>query len=227
MWMTLSILLLVALAGSLYVVRVPLLRRVGRWLVSRDEPREPHDVLVLMNGNLGTRPYLAARVWRERPTPILIARLADTEEVRLGVIPNVSDAAGTLLERLGVAPRDIHLLRDEGWVAGTWNEALLHSAHIRAAGFTRVLVVTDAFHTRRARWTFRRLLGDHGVSVRCAATGYSLGIVDHWWRGEYGLIQVVVEYLKFLHYWRSRNRFPTSAAHLPSADEVRDILRRG
>jgi uncharacterized SAM-binding protein YcdF (DUF218 family) len=208
----------------LYIYRHRILRAAGRPLVSSDEPREPHDVIVLLNGNLSTRPYLAAATYRKRSTPILIARLADTEEVRLGVIPNVSDATKTLLERLGVQGKDILLLRGEGWVAGTWNEAILHLAYVREAGFTRVLVVTDAFHTRRALWTFRRLLRDEPISVCCAATPYSLNLVDRWWQSQYGLIQVVVEYLKFFHYWRSRNVFPTSLTAMPSAREVRSIV---
>lgn len=224
MWVPFSIMLLLV-AASLYIFRRRLLRLIGRFLVAHDAIREPHDVIVLMNGSISTRPYLAAEVYRERKAPVLIARLADTREVQMGVIPNVSDAAKTLLERLGVPAHDIHLLRDDGWVAGTWNEALLHRARIRERGFSRVLIVTDSFHTRRARWTFHRLLRDDHVSVRCVATRYSLGLVDTWWRSEFGLIQVVVEYLKFFHYWRSRNVFPMARSDLPPADGVRRMLQ--
>ncbi len=208
-----------------WLVRRPLLRAAARFLVIHDGDDVDADVIVLMNGNISTRPYLAAEYYRRRRVPVLLARLADTEEVRLGVIPNVSEATVTLLERLGVVAGDVELLGADGWVSGTWNEALLHRDRIRAGGWRRIVVVTDAFHTRRARWAFRQLMSGDGVEIRCAATRFSRDLAERWWSNEYSLVQVVVEYLKFLHYRRSRRRFPTEAADLPAAAAVRRMAR--
>lgn len=206
-----------------WVCRRPLLRAAGRFLVVDDDAGE-FDAIILMNGNISTRPYLAAELYRRRPSPVLLARLADTEEVRMGVIPNVSDATVNLLERLGVARGDIHLLGTEGWVAGTWSEALLHRDFLLEQDLTRIIVVTDAFHTRRARWVFRRLAGDW-LSVRCAATPFTRELAGSWWASEYGVVQVVVEYLKFLHYRRRHRDFPTRRDDLPPAVVARRVAR--
>lgn len=213
------------LAALAWVCRRPLLRAAGRFLVIDDDAGEV-DAIVLMNGSISTRPYLAAELYRRRPSPVLLARLADTEEVRMGVIPNVSDATVTLLERLGVARGDIHLLGAEGWVAGTWSEALLHRDFLVEQGLTRIVVVTDAFHTRRARWVFRRLAGN-GLSVCCAATPFTRELAGSWWASEYGVVQVVVEYLKFLHYRRKYRDFPTRRGDLPPAVAARRVTGSG
>jgi uncharacterized SAM-binding protein YcdF (DUF218 family) len=189
----------------LYACRRQLLRGLAKLLVVNGAPSS-RDAIVLMNGNISTRPYLAAKLYKDDPSPILIVRLADTEEVRLGVVPNVTDATRDLLVRLGVPDTAVTVLRSDRWVAGTWAEAILLCEHIRAADYRRLVIVTDAFHTRRARWTFRQVMRDDRVVFHCAATPFSLGLLDRWWRSEYGLVHVIVEAIKFAHYRRVHRR---------------------
>lgn len=214
----------VAAVAVLYSARYRVLRKIGRFLVV-DDGQPPWDAIVILNGNISTRTFRAVDLYKRRRAPVLIARLADTEEVRLGVIPNISDATRELLRRRGVADEDIAVLASDRWVAGTWAEAILLCDRIRREGYKSVTIVTDAFHTRRARWAFRRVMGDDSVAFTCAATPYSLALVGQWWRSEYGLVQVVVEYIKFLHY-RRMGRRPgggegPSLEDLPSAAPVR------
>ncbi|MDZ7839544.1 MAG: YdcF family protein [Gammaproteobacteria bacterium] len=227
----------IAAAAVLYSARYRVLRKIGRFLVV-DDGQPSGDAIVILNGNISTRTYRAVDLYNRRRAPVLIARLADTEEVRIGVIPNISDATRELLRRRGVADDDIAVLVSDRWIAGTWPEAILLCDHIRRNGYRSVTIVTDAFHTRRARWTFRRVMGDECVVFTCAATSYSLALVDQWWRSEYGFVQVVVEYIKFLHYRRlarsARGDGP-ALEDLPPAAPVRqqvigqdgDLRRRG
>lgn len=215
---------LLAVLVIAYAARRRILRAIGGFLVVQDE-RQPCDAIVVLNGNISTRAYRAAELYKANPAPVLIARLADTEEVRLGVIPNISDATRTLMARLGVAETDIEVLDSDRWVAGTWAEAILICTHIRDRGYRRVAIVTDAFHTRRARWTFRRVMREGSVEFLCMTTRYSLDLAGQWWRSEYGLVQVVAEYLKFLHYRRldraARRGPPPVVNDLPLADGTR------
>jgi len=120
---------------------------------------------------------------------------------------------------------DIELLCSQRWVAGTWAEAILLCERIRAEGYREIVIVTDAFHTRRARWTFRNVVGDENVSFTCAATPFSLRLVDIWWRSEYALVQVFIEYIKFIHYHRlaraAGRAVPLVEADLPPAEPIR------
>jgi len=212
----------------IYVARHRLLRAIGNFLISKDKPGEECDAIVLMNGNISTRPFCAVELHKKYRAPILIARLADTEEVRLGAIPNISEATRDLLVRLDVPPGDIHLLQSEHWIAGTWGEAILHCAYFRAHNYRKIIIVTDAFHTRRAIWAFRKVIRNDAVELSCVATRYTLDIASQWWRSEYGLVQVVVEYLKFLHYRRlassGKNNPAPVESDLPLARDIRPIV---
>lgn len=212
----------------LYALRRPVLRSIGSFLIAQENTPTRCDAIVLLNGHISTRAYRAAELYREYGAPILIARLADTEEVRLGVIPNISEATKTLLVRLDVPARDIQLIDSDRWIAGTWNEAILLSSRIRANGYRHVLIVTDAFHTRRARWAFRKVMRHDHVGFTCTATRFSMDLAGNWWRSEYGLINVVVEYLKFVHYLDialTARRLPPPVEHdLPKAKEVRPMV---
>ncbi len=221
-------LIFLAVLGVLYLARRPIFRTVGNFLISKDKAHEHPDAIVLMNGNISTRPFRAVELYKNHPAPILLARLADTQEVRMGVIPNISEATRDLLVKLGVSGAHIHLLKSDRWIAGTWNEAILHCATIRNHNFQKITIVSDAFHTRRARWTFRKVMRDNEVDFRCAATPYTLDVSKQWWRSEYGLVQVVVEYLKFLHYLRierdARHKPAPVESELPTADEIRPLI---
>ncbi|MGA8261859.1 MAG: YdcF family protein [Arenicellales bacterium] len=217
----------IASAALLYCARRPLLRAVAAPLVTNDEERSC-DAIVLLNGNISTRPYRAVQLYESCRVPILMARVADTEEVRLGLIPNISETTVRLLVRLGVARRDVDFRSSDRWVAGTWDEAVLLCARIRAHGYRSVAIVTDAFHSRRARWTFRKVMNDADVDFFCVTTEFSRRQAEFWWRSESGHIQVLMEYIKFLHYrWHLRERMrriPPRESDLPPADETRRLV---
>jgi uncharacterized SAM-binding protein YcdF (DUF218 family) len=226
--LTIALLATSGLVLVVYAFRNTIMRAVASFLVSKDTDNGNCDAIVLMNGNISTRPFCAAGLYQKYRVPVLLARLADTEEVRLGVIPNISEATRALLVKRDVPAGDIYLLKSERWVAGTWGEAILLCAHIRENNYRKVVIVTDAFHTRRAIWTFRKVMQDDEVEFSCAATPYTLGIANQWWRSEYGLVQVLVEYLKFFHYRRlarSGKHNPTpQESDLPMASEIRPLV---
>ena len=242
--MTTMLTLLLA-AALLWLARRPLLRAVGGFLIANAGEAAGGDLIILLNGGLSTRPFLAARLCRTgppgapeltespeltEPRPIVLARLADTQEVRMGVIPNISESTRDLLIKSGVPAARVHLLTSDRWIAGTWYEAILICAFMRANGYRRGLIVTDAFHTRRARWAFRKVMGDDRVSFECAATPFSLNMAGRWWCSEYAVIQEFQEYIKFLYYqwrwqWRGRSAGQRPReADLLLADEVRPLV---
>ena len=223
-----TILGLILLAALAWLLRRPILRRIGGFLVSSEGNAEQSDVLILMNGNISTRPFLAEELYQDAQIPIVFARLADTQEVRMGVIPNISAATRELLIKSGVAEDHIHLLKSDRWVASTWEEAILVCSFMQTNGYRRGVIVTDAFHTRRARWIFRKLMPDDEYSFECLATPFSKKLSAHWWCSEYATIQVFQEYIKFLHYqWRwhfaNRRRRP-GESDLPLADDIRPLV---
>ncbi len=221
----LSVVLLVVMF-SLFALRRYWLRLIASGLVSADGENANCDALVVMNGNISTRPYRAYELYQQNPVPILIARLADTQEVQLGVIPNYSQATADLLIMLGVAKQHVCVIETDRWVAGTWSEAVVLCERIRQQKYQDVCIVTDVFHSKRALRMFANVMASDGVTFVTASSRYSQNLRAQWWCSEYGIVQVVVEYLKTLHYWRLRHfgSRPMRASELPLAEKTRKSL---
>jgi uncharacterized SAM-binding protein YcdF (DUF218 family) len=63
-----------------------------------------------------------------------------------------------------------------------------------------VIVVSDPYHMRRARWTYRHLLGDQ-VSLQMAPVPFELlPYQRRWWTDEKSRQYVKIEYLKIAYY---------------------------
>ena len=92
---------------------------------------------------------------------------------------------------------------DEDQVSNTYSEAerlkeFIYKLH-RPIG--AVIVVTDPHHTRRAKWIFRRVLGDQ-VVIKMAAVPFDLSpFKRRWWEDEKSTTMVKNEYLKIVYYY--------------------------
>ena len=64
----------------------------------------------------------------------------------------------------------------------------------------RVFVVTNEFHTRRARWTFDRVLGSRAGRSRSSRSPSDDFRTDAWWRDEIGFSIIFGEFLKLGFY---------------------------
>ncbi len=173
----------------------------GTFLVDAD-PVDHADVLFLLNGDLDTRPAAAAELWKKGVAPdIAIARSESSRAVEMGLVPNVTDLAVSMLEKLGV-PRD-HIIEIPfpGGVTSTRDEALALRTWLASRPVRRVLIVTNAIHTRRARGIFRKALADRGVFVHFHAVPDRRYDVRRWWENEHGFLGVYNEYLKLGYYW--------------------------
>ncbi len=184
-----------------YAARRPLLVGAGRLLIVRDQLR-PADAILLLAGDLETRPEEAARLYRRHLAPrILIAREQDSPSTQLGVRPNWSDLDVTIMERLGVPASAITVLRFPGGTTSTYDEARAFREWAYNARPRTVIVVTHPFHTRRARWLVRGQLARLGISVLMDPVHHWRYTEQNWWTTEAGLIDFFEEFPKFLHEW--------------------------
>jgi uncharacterized SAM-binding protein YcdF (DUF218 family) len=101
----------------------------------------------------------------------------------------------------GVPAGSITILRGE--VAGTESEAKALAAEIEARPMASVLIVTSAYHSRRALWTFENALAPKGVAVgiQFAPLGDRSPKPATWWLSLDGWRSVGGEYIKSAGYW--------------------------
>jgi uncharacterized SAM-binding protein YcdF (DUF218 family) len=92
---------------------------------------------------------------------------------------------------------------DDSWVTSTYSEAVKLKEWIAQsqAPIHSVIVVSDPYHMRRARWTYRHLLGDQ-VSIQMAPVPFEQSPYQRrWWTDELSRQYVRDEYLKTVYYF--------------------------
>jgi len=177
---------------------------VARALVVRDEwPRA--DVIVVLSGasEYVERTRYAAELWRRGVAPKIVLTNDNlrggwnSEQQRN---PYFIEREAEELRRAGVPGAQIEALPEP--VASTYDEAVRLRAYASEQGIGSVLVVTSAYHSRRALWTMRRVFGGTSVRVGVApvATGAQTPTPLTWWLSARGWRSVAPEYPKLVYY---------------------------
>jgi uncharacterized SAM-binding protein YcdF (DUF218 family) len=187
-----SIGILVVLLALGWWFRAPLLRGVANlWIVSEEPARA--DAIVILGGGIETRSLAATRILVVQPERTEITKLdliADQAALtrKLLLVENVPESAIELIEP------EVTSTVEEAQALTNW--AKQHQAHL-------LLVPTDLFHTRRARWILQRKLKESGTEVRMIAVTPRRYTAANWWQTEAGLLDFQNEMVKFaLYRWR-------------------------
>ena len=192
------LLLLVILA---FAFRSRILTGFADYLIVSDR-LQPGDVIFLLNGDYNTRPFRASELYQQGFAPlILIARMETSGAEALGLVPNSTDISVAVMEKQGVPPAKILVLPFPGGVTSTFDEAAVLQRYIQVHPIHRVILVTSAFHTRRARWIFARTLAGLPVTLEMAPVRYATFDQTNWWKNEDGLITLNNEYIKLVYYF--------------------------
>jgi uncharacterized SAM-binding protein YcdF (DUF218 family) len=116
--------------------------------------------------------------------------------------PFVELARNSLIAN-GVPTENIEIL--EPPVSGTIYEARVLSEKARTANLKSVLIVTSAYHTRRAFSTFQRVFSKNNQPVQLGIASPPAGgqtpPPDRWWLSRFGWQMVAGEYVKSVGYW--------------------------
>ena len=193
--------LLLFLIAVVYIFRTQLLTDLASFLIVDDKPHKG-DVIFVLNGDVNTRPFLAAKLFREGQAPrIIIARAEDEPAVKAGIFPNDTDVAIRILKKLGVPGEKISLIPVPGGVTSTRDEAVALRRYADAHGIRRIILVTSAFHTRRAMWIMRKILAGSPATIVSAPAPHDKFDKASWWNEERGLITFANEYIKLIYYF--------------------------
>ncbi len=167
----------------------------GRFLAAPNPLSSADAILVLGGESSGfwrTRHALA--LYEQGYAPLVVfsgGSLADA-----GIACSSASLSLEAAQQLGLPANAAIILDGAG---STYDEAVNFRRLASERGWRSAIVVTDAFHTRRAGNTFRALLPSVRISVSAAPNPRY--VPAHWQRTEDGLVAVVNEYLKLGFYW--------------------------
>jgi uncharacterized SAM-binding protein YcdF (DUF218 family) len=116
--------------------------------------------------------------------------------------PKFVELAQKRLIENGVPAENIEILQPK--VSGTIDESQILANKARENNLKTVIIVTSAYHTRRALWTFERKFEQENLSVTfgifAPPTGIQTPPPQIWWLSPRGWQFVAGEYLKSLYY---------------------------
>jgi uncharacterized SAM-binding protein YcdF (DUF218 family) len=182
-----------------YAFRAPLLIGAARaWVVN--QPAAHSDAIVILGGGLENRPFAAAKLFHQGIASTILYMNVKMEPVEaLGLVPSEKELTRRLLLSNNVPESAILAIGTN--VASTYDESRAVRAWARQTGATSIVIATDIFHTRRARWIFRRELRDMPVKIYIVPVSSVQYGVDDWWQHEDGLIFFQNEIIKSVYYW--------------------------
>jgi uncharacterized SAM-binding protein YcdF (DUF218 family) len=192
-------LLLTALSAGAWLERVALLRGAADlWVVS--DPITTADAVAVLGGGEDMRPFVAADLYAKGVVhKILVSQVEDGRSVDIGAALSDTEINLRVLRKLGVPDGAVELFgngnkntRDEAIALKRWTER--HAA-------STLIIPTEPFFARRARWIFQRVFSGMAVRVEVPSfdppTGYSR---EDWWKTEDGVIAFQNEIIKYLYY---------------------------
>lgn len=202
-----ALFILLALIAGLYLFRAPILRSVGAWYVVNDSLQPCDAIVVLGDDNYyGDRAAHAAELFHARWAPHVVA-----SGRYLRPYASITQLMQKDLTDRGVPPAAIILLPSEA--ANTREEAIEIRELARRERWTRLLIVTSNYHTRRVHFVYSRVF-DSSIEVRVVAARDSTFDPDHWWQSRGGAKTLFVESVALVvAFWETRG--PQSPRAVP------------
>jgi uncharacterized SAM-binding protein YcdF (DUF218 family) len=160
-----------------YFLREQILFGLGQVLTSAEAPRKA-DLIVVLGGDVrGNRILQAAQLVRDGYAPrVLVSGMANLYG------SSESDRAIEFAVRHGASAEVFIPLRDD--VTSTVEEAASDLVAMRRMGIHSFLLVTSAYHTRRAGKIFHRIAPD--LELRTIAAPDPYWNDGHWWTSREG-----------------------------------------
>ncbi len=167
------------------------LSAVGRFLVVSD-PLQAADAVVVLGGGSPVRVAGGVELFRAGYAPWFVVTNMPLNT------PGIREDYAELMKREAVwqgVPEE-RILRAPGVVRTTYEEALAVRQLVQERDLRSLIVVSDPFHTRRARMAFGDAFAGAGITITVRAVNGSWWEPDSWWRTQDGLRETWTEYLK-------------------------------
>jgi uncharacterized SAM-binding protein YcdF (DUF218 family) len=196
----------VVIAGLLCLCVWPILAwGAAQFLIVKSE-LPAADAIVLLSGSSTylERADWAARLYREGRAPVIILtddKLISGWNGAEDRNPYFYELAAKELKKRGVPAERIRVVSEPA--LGTYYESLNVREYATRHKLKRLLIVTSAYHSRRALWSMRRACEGIGmeIGVDGPSPGWQTPSAWTWWMRRWGWKVVAGEYLKMTYYW--------------------------
>jgi uncharacterized SAM-binding protein YcdF (DUF218 family) len=166
----------------------------------------PADAIVVLSGSSTYRERAdwAAKLYREGRAPLIILtddKLISGWNGREERNPYFYELALKELRDRGVPADRVVVISEPA--LGTYYESLNVREYATSHNLKRLLIVTSAYHSRRALWSMRHACERSGIEIGIEgpAPGWQTPSAWLWWTRRWGWKVVAGEYVKLVYYW--------------------------
>jgi uncharacterized SAM-binding protein YcdF (DUF218 family) len=188
--------------GCLPLVVLLLLVLTARWWLPGlaralvvDQPLAPANAILVLGGGDGSREDRALALYQQGLAPVII--VSGEKPYLPGEQQTFAEISAAYLHTGGVPDEALLLLTT---TTSTRDEAVQSLQLAQEQSFSSLIVVTDAYHARRASLAFYKVYRRANVRLTFVSAYPSWLLPDSWWTEERPLIAVVEEYEKLLLY---------------------------
>ena len=167
------------------------------------------DVVFILGGNPKTRPAKAIELVKNGYSKqILMTNIKDKALKYQELFETEEELTARILKSENEELKIITCVKEEG-ATSTFDEAYTLAKYAQQNNLQHLIVVTDAFHTRRALYAFNKvfkLQGIGNIKLEIAPARNGVYLENNWWKTEKGLRSYIIEPIKYFFYiFNSRN----------------------
>lgn len=183
----------------LYILREPILRGFGNYLITEDEI-EKADAVYILGGSSYDRAKKASEIYKKGYSRNFYCTGGHISKEFQLVDTTLTEAEITqsFLVKNGVPNANAVAIND---CFSTRDEADLIYDHAGKKKYKKIIILSNKFHLRRVKNVFEEKFEGGEISTLYIGAPSSDYEESEWWKYEKGLIMVNNEYLKLVYYW--------------------------
>ena len=165
------------------------------------------DVIVVLSGGKDIRIPHALKLFEEGYATEILLTDEKKRNIRFShLFPTNGMIAQAMIEELEMSVPVSTIQSQKGGATSTFDEAydLLKLSENKM--YRHLILVTDAFHTRRAYHAFQTVFEDTEIKIEMSAASNEIFNVNNWWTSDQGISAYVLESIKYpVYLMSSRN----------------------
>ena len=165
------------------------------------------DVIVVLSGGKDTRIPHALKLFEEGYAPEILLTDEKKRNIRFShLFPTNEMIAKAMIEELEMNVPVSTIQSQKGGATSTFDEAYDLLKLSKNKRYRHLILVTDAFHTRRAYHAFQTVFEDTEIKIEMSAASNEIFNVNNWWTSDQGISAYVLESIKYpVYLMSSRN----------------------
>ena len=165
------------------------------------------DAIVVLSGGKFTRIPHAIKLFEEGYASEILLTDEKKRDIRFShLFPNNEMIAKAMIEELGLSVPVSLIQSKKGGATSTFDEAYDLLKLSEKKRYLHLILVTDAFHSRRAYHAFQSVFKDAGIKIEISPASNEIFNENNWWTSDRGISAYVLESIKYpVYLLSSRN----------------------